>query len=146
MAEITAELPRPAPDSLTSFFWEGCREHRLLIQRCRACGTYIHWPRPVCRTCRSSDLAPAEVSGRGTLYSWTVAAQAFHPAFADKLPYIVATIALAEQADLRMVSNMVDCTEDELTMDAPVEVVFREAAPDLVLPYFILATPQEGLR
>jgi uncharacterized OB-fold protein len=139
MADATVEVPRPAPDELTSFFWEGCKAHRLLIQRCNACGTYIHWPRPVCHTCLSSDLAPAEVSGQGTLYSWTVAAQAFHPAFKDKLPYIVATIALDEQADLRLVSNMVDCTEDDLTMDAPVQVTFREVAPDLVLPLFTLA-------
>jgi uncharacterized OB-fold protein len=138
MADATVELPRPAPDELTAFFWEGCKEHRLLIQRCNACGTYVHWPRPVCRTCRSADLAPAEVSGRGTLYSWTVAEQAFHPAFLDRLPYVVATIALEEQADLRLVSNVVDCTEDDLTMDAPVQVTFREVAPDLVLPLFTL--------
>lgn len=138
MPEMTVEVPRPAPDELTAFFWDGCKEHRLLILRCNNCGTYIHWPRPVCHTCRSTDLAPAEVSGRGTLYSWTVAEQAFHPAFKDKLPYVVATIALDEQADLRMVSNMVDCTEDDLSKDAPVQVTFREVAPDLVLPLFTL--------
>ena len=69
-----------------------------------------------------------------------VAAQAFHPAFQDKLPYIVATIALEEQGDLRMVSNMVDCSEDDLSMDAPVQVTFREVATDLVLPLFTLVT------
>jgi hypothetical protein len=33
---------------------------------------------------------------------------------------------------------MVDCTEDDLTMDAPVQVSFREVGTDFVLPYFTL--------
>jgi uncharacterized OB-fold protein len=135
-AQNAVEPPRPAPDPLTQFFWDGCREHRLLIQRCNACGHYIHWPRPVCRFCQSTDLAPAEVSGRGTVYTYTVTVQPFHPWFADKVPYLVATIELEEQEHLHMVSNLVECTEDDVVVGMPVEVTFRDVADDLVLPLF----------
>jgi uncharacterized OB-fold protein len=128
--------PLPHPDPLTQFFWDGVANHKLIILRCQQCGHYIHWPRPVCRFCLSLDLSPREMSGRGTLYSWTVALQPFQPWFADKIPYIVATIELDEEPGLKMVSNMVDCTEDDLRIDLPVEVTFHELAPGFTLPLF----------
>lgn len=134
-------MPRPAPDDLTAFFWEGCNAGKLLIQRCLSCGTYIHQPRPVCSTCLSTDLAPAQVSGDGTVYSFTVAHQAFHPWFSDKLPYVLATIELVEQPNLRLVSNVVDCAPDEVEVDMPVSVVFREIEPGFVAPQFVRASP-----
>lgn len=133
---MTDAPPTPAPDELTAFFWEGCRAGRLLILRCRDCGTYVHWPRPMCPGCMGASLAPDEVSGRGTLYTWTLAAQPFHPWFVDKVPYLVAQIALEEHPNLRMISNLVDCDEADLRIDMPVHVVFREIGPDLVLPMF----------
>ena len=128
--------PVPIPDALTQFFWDGVSEHKLMILRCQQCGYYIHWPRPVCRRCLSVDLAPEQMSGRGTLYSWTIATQAFQPWFADKLPYTVAVIALDEQPDLHLVSNVVDCPEESLRIDMPVDVLFDEVAPGFTLPMF----------
>jgi uncharacterized OB-fold protein len=130
------DIPKPAPDELTTFFWEGAKQHKLMIQRCNACGYYNHFPRPVCRNCLSTDLAGAEVSGKGRLYTYTVAHQAFHPAFTERLPYIVATITLDEQPGLQFVSNLVDCDEADITIDMPVEVVFEKVDDDLVLPMF----------
>ena len=127
--------PRPAPDALTTAFWDGCREGELRILRCDRCSRYIHWPRPVCSACLSTELTPRPVSGRGTLYSYTVADQAFHPWFADKVPYVLIVVQLAEQPGLRMVSNLVD-HDDDYAVDDPVEVVFREVEPGLVLPLF----------
>lgn len=129
------EPPRPAPDEMTAFFWEGCLRGELWILRCDSCGRFIHWPRPVCSGCLSTSLSPALVSGRGTLYSFTVARQAFHPWFQARLPYVIATVALEEQADLRMVTNMLDDVSS-LEVDMPVEVAFTEVAEGLVLPMF----------
>ena len=134
-AMTTIDPPRPAPDDDTAFFWEGCRDGELRILRCDSCGRYIHWPRPVCSNCLSTSLTPQPVSGRGRLYSYTIADQAFHPWFADKVPYVVAVIDLEEQPGLRIVTNLVD-HEDDYAVDMPVEVVFRQVADDLVLPLF----------
>ena len=133
---LTIEAPRPAPDELTAFFWEGCRAGSLQIQRCLSCGTFIHYPRPVCKNCLGTDLAPSTVSGNGSVYSFTVAHQAFHPWFADKLPYVIATIELVEQPHLHLVSNVVDCDPSEVEVGMPVRVVFREVESGMVLPLF----------
>jgi uncharacterized OB-fold protein len=137
--------PIPPVDPTTQFFWDGLRQQKLMILRCRSCGHYIHPPRPVCRFCLGTDLTPEKVSGRGTLYSWTVAVQAFHPWFADKLPYIIATIELVEEPLLLIVSNIVDCAEEDLRMGLPVQVAFREIAPGFTLPVFGIPGDTEDL-
>ena len=66
------DRPLPEPNSETAFFWEAAQKGELHILRCNACGTYVHLPRPACRNCQSTDLAPARVSGRGVVHSFTV--------------------------------------------------------------------------
>jgi len=127
--------PVPVPDPLTQFFWDAAAEGKLMIQRCNDCGQHIHPPRPICRKCLSTDLAPVEVSGRATLYAWTVAEQAFHPYFADKLPYVYATVELHEQRT-KLITNIVDCSIDDLRADMPVEVVFEPLTDTVTLPKF----------
>jgi uncharacterized OB-fold protein len=136
--------PRPAEDSLTAFFWQGARDGKLLILRCRQCQSYIHWPRPVCRFCLATDLSPAEVSGRGRLHTYTSATQAFHPYFLERVPYIIATVELEEQPGLMMVSNLVGVEPMAVQPNMLVEVLYREVAPGLTLPLFEPATTRRG--
>ena len=138
MSEQQAQVapPAPAPDALTQFFWDATAEHKLAILQCSSCKKFIHPPRPVCRFCLSTELAPTEVSGEAVLYTWTIAEQAFHPYFADKLPYVFATVNLVEQAGLRLVTNIVDVPHDELAAGMSLAVSFREVAPGLTLPMF----------
>jgi len=139
MPEPTGPPPIP-DDSLTAFFWEGARQHELRIQRCQACGTYIHMPRPVCRNCQSFDLAPAKMSGQGTLYSWTQTFKPFHPFFVDRVPYVIATITLPEQEGLQLMSNLVGIepgrVDTDVSIGMRVEVDFEELAPGYVIPVF----------
>jgi uncharacterized protein len=131
---------RPAPDSLTSFFWDGAREHRLLIQRCDDCGRFQHPPEPVCRHCLSFSLGAGEVSGRGTIYSFEIATQAFHPWFADKIPFVIAVVELTEQPNLKLVTNIVDVDPDSagLQVGAEVEVTWHKLDDEFTLPVFRL--------
>ncbi|HEY2331187.1 MAG TPA: OB-fold domain-containing protein [Acidimicrobiales bacterium] len=128
--------PLPSPDPLTQFFWDGVEQHKLMILRCDNCGTYIHLPRVICRVCLSRSLTPAEVSGRATLATWTSPAQPFDPYYRMHLPYVLAVVELVEQKNLKMVSNIVDANEEDLRIDMPLEVVFREVAPGCTLPLF----------
>jgi uncharacterized OB-fold protein len=128
--------PLPAPDPLTQFFWDGVEQHKLMILRCDSCGTYIHLPRVICRVCLSRSLTPVEVSGRARLATWTSPAQPFDPYYRTHLPYVLAVVELVEQENLKMVSNVVDAAEEDLRIEMPLEVTFREVAPGCTLPLF----------
>ncbi len=136
--------PMPVPDASTQFFWEGAAAHRLMILACLDCASFLHPPRPVCPFCGSTAQEPKEVSGQASLYTWTVVERAFHPFFADKVPYVYATVELAEQPGLRMITNVVDCPPEDLHISMPLTVTFREVAPELTLPLFRPALPESA--
>ncbi|MGX7678567.1 Zn-ribbon domain-containing OB-fold protein [Jatrophihabitans sp. DSM 45814] len=126
----------PLPDALTSPFWDGARSHALVIQRCNNCQRYQHMPEPVCANCLSFDLGYAQVSGMGTVYSYEIAMQAFHPWFADKLPFAIAVVELQEQPNLKMISNLVESPLDSISVGDHVEVTFTQLDDNFVLPVF----------
>ena len=128
--------PVPIPDPLSKPFWDGARDGRLVIQRCNACGTYLHLPRPVCRNCRSFDLGAAEVSGRATLYSFTTTYKAFHPYFVDRVPYLLASVELDEQPGLLVLSNLVGVDEPDVRIGMELQVGFEPLGPDFAVPVF----------
>lgn len=133
---IVQAPPMPQPDALTGFFWEGLSVGELRIQRCRSCRKFIHYPKPICRFCQSLDLAGEAVSGRATLYSWTIAVQAFHPFWIDRVPYTIGTVELIEQPGLMFATQIVECEEADLRAGLAVEVVFERLTSDLVVPFF----------
>ena len=135
------EVPPPMPgvDDCSRAFWDGVANHQLVIQQCAECGKYQHPPRPVCRFCLSSGLKFAQVSGRATLYSWTILEHAPHPYFAGKTPYVLASVELAEQPGLRMLTNIVGYPHDQLRIGLSLEVVYGALTPKLTLPYFTVA-------
>jgi hypothetical protein len=76
------------------------------------------------------------VSGRGTVYSYTIAVQSFHPWFESRIPYVLAVVELEEQRHLKLVTNLVECDEDDVEVDMAVEVVFEKLDDELTLPMF----------
>ena len=121
----------------TQFFWDGVREHRLLIQRCGGCGALRHPPRPMCPECQSLAWDSVEASGRGTLYSFCIPPHPLLPW--QKEEYVVALVELDEGT--RLVSNLVGVDPAEARIGMPVRVVFEEFDDGLVLPMF---TPEEA--
>ncbi len=105
-------------------FWTGGRQGELRIVRCNDCGYYIHPPSPRCPKCLSENVAPHAVSGRGRVYTFTVNRRAWSPGL--EVPYVIAIVALDEQPDLRLMTNIVGCPADEVAIDMPVSVEFRE--------------------
>ena len=120
------------------FFWEAGRDGTLRILRCDDCGYYLHPPQPCCGRCRSARVAPAEVSGFGTVYSFTVNEYEWVPGFPP--PYVVAQVELVEQEGLRLLSNLVGCDADELSCGLGVEVVFARHG-DVYIPLFVPRAP-----
>jgi uncharacterized OB-fold protein len=127
--------PVPVPDDVSSFHWEAAREGRLAVQRCASCSKWLYPPTIACPRCQSLELVPTDVSGRGTIYSYTVARQAFDPAYMDDIPYTVALVELEEDADIRILTNIVDIAPADVEVGLPVEVTFVQRG-DAALPVF----------
>ena len=118
----------PLPDvswEPTREFWAGAARGQLMITRCEACSRYVWYPEPPCRYCGGTRLTWTPVSGRGTLFSWSVLHHAWIPQFKEQLPFVTGLVALHEDSAVRIVSYIVDCPPEELRCDKPVQVVFR---------------------
>lgn len=135
MAE-TVHFPRPVPSVDDAAFWDGCNHDELRMQRCTACGKYRWLPRPMCPHCNALEHEWVGVSGKGTVFSWTIVVHPVHPAADEKVPYNVAQVRLDEDPDLILVTNLVDIDNDAIRIDMPVEVVFVEHAPGVKIPKF----------
>jgi uncharacterized protein len=129
--------PLPRPTSLTQPFWNACRDHRLTVQRCESCGTYVFIPQAFCPTCLGTDLTWVESSGHGSIVTFTVVWRAQTPAF--EVPYVVAVVRLDEGYE--MMTNIVDVEPDDVTIGAPVEVRYVDVTPDVTLPCFAPVGP-----
>ncbi len=114
-------------------FWKGGEHGKLLIQYCEACQRWNHPAGPLCPVCHSREVSTKAVSGRGTVYTYTINVQAWNPTFEH--PYVIAVIELEEQADLRLVSNVYGCEADAVYIGMPVEVFF-EPWEEIWLPLF----------
>ena len=125
----------PSMTADTQFFWDGAQERRLLIQRCGACGSLRHPPRPMCPSCHSLEWDTVEASGRGAVYSFVMPRHPPLPWFEDG--YIVALVELEEGT--RLVTNLVGVDPDDVVIGMPVTVCFEEFDGGLVLPMFTRA-------
>lgn len=88
---------RPDPETVdptTAPFWRAVAERRFLLQRCRACGRYQHYPRNFCFACLSLDVEWAEAKGTGTVYSMTTVRRGL--GFVAATAYSVGLIQLDE--------------------------------------------------
>lgn len=121
--------PAVSPD--TEFFWNGVREHRLLVQQCDDCGVRRHPPRPMCPQCRSLAWTPVELPPRGTVFSFVMPK---HPPLGFGDDHIVALVEL--EGGLRLVADLTGIAPEAATIGMPVEVTFVHYDDDVVLPGF----------
>ena len=115
-------------------FYERCARGELAVQRCSACGTLRHYPRPHCTRCLSSGYTWQGCSGRGTLYTFTVIRQNLNPRFRERLPYVVAVVELDE--GVRMVTGLAGIDAAHVDVGMPVEVVFETEPDGRTVPRF----------
>ena len=131
---VETELPRMLP-TLTPHnraFWTGGASGQLLIQRCTSCGRWVHPPDDHCGAC-GGELRPEPVSGRGTVFTFTVNMHQFHPDVPP--PNLIAIVQLIEQDDLRIPTDIVGCEPAGLRGGLPVRVLF-ERHGEIYYPLF----------
>jgi len=125
-------FPRPTPE--TEVYWQGCRKHELLLQRCTQCSEFQFYPRIICTNCASENLEWIKASGLGKVVTFTVVRRAVSEAYAADVPYVVGLIRLDEGPT--MMSNVVQCTPESLEIGSPVQVVFEDWSEDISVPQF----------
>jgi uncharacterized OB-fold protein len=129
------EKPLPTVSHLSEPFWGAAREHRFVLQRCDECGAYQWYPKAWCADCGSRKLRWKEVTGRGTVYSYTIINHAkANPAFTGEVPYAIAVVELQEGP--RMYGRIKDCPIEEIATGMKVRVVFEDLSEEISLPQF----------
>jgi uncharacterized OB-fold protein len=124
--------PRISPDSAP--FWQGCKDHRLMLPFCEECGKPHLVPGPVCPFCFSDRLDWREASGRGTVSTYVVVHKVWFPAFAKDVPYNVVQVELEEGP--RLTAKMVGADNSVLKVGMPVKIAFERVDEYLTMPCF----------
>jgi uncharacterized OB-fold protein len=123
-------------DQWTQPFWDAAAEHRLVCARCRACGTFRMPPSPFCPKCRSQELDWPELTGRGTVFTYTIVHHPVMPALAESVPYAVAAVDLEGVGGVRLIGNLVDVDTDAIRVGMAVDLVWADIREGLSVPRF----------
>lgn len=124
----------PVMDGDSQPYWDAIARHRLTAQQCSGCARFVFYPRGICPFCHSLDLQWRDVSGAGTVYSYTVSRRAPSPEFGDDIPLVVVLVDLDE--GYRMMSDLVGADALEVQCGDRVQVTFHETAGGQTLPVF----------
>lgn len=133
-AVITRKLPLPQPNQDNAPFYEAALRGELRFQRCGDCGTFRHYPRPICPECQSTRYSWELSKGRGVVYTWTIVHGPTLPIFQDQLPYNVVDVLLDEGVHFQ--SQVLDCPPHEIRAGMPVQAVFVPVSDDITLVKF----------
>ena len=106
---VTREPPKPR--TFSKAYWDATREKRLLVQFDRRSGKYQFFPRATSIYNGHRDLEWREVSGKGQIFSYTIAERA-RPPFQGHEPFAIGLVTLDE--GVNVMANIVHCTRDRL--------------------------------
>jgi uncharacterized OB-fold protein len=129
-------LPLPEITDLNRSYWDGLAAGQLRYQHCRHCGNNWLPAREHCPQCLSAEPEWHASSGKGSVVSWIVYHHAYAPHLAERLPYDVTIVQLAEGP--RILTNIVNGDAGKkLSTGAKVELAI-EVEEGLSLPRFRL--------
>jgi uncharacterized OB-fold protein len=133
-----ALLTETFADPTTQPFWDAAKEDRLVVPRCGACGTFRLPPAPLCYVCQSEQVDWVELTGVGTVYSYTVVRHALHPELADVVPYVSGIVELdgTQGVGSRLLVNIIDCEPDAIHIGTRVKIVFDHLNEELSVVRF----------
>jgi len=126
--------PKPVIDNWNRPFWDGCKQHKLLVQRCKATGKCFFPPAPVSPFTGRPDWEWIEASGKGELWSFVVFHQNYFDGMKDEIPYPVAQVKLAEGPF--MLTNLRGVAPADAKIGMPLRVIFEDGPDGIVMPQF----------
>jgi uncharacterized OB-fold protein len=133
MAAAEIGIP-PAVTEETAPFWEAAAEGRLVVERCTQCGADSFPPRGICRACRCREMTWTEVTGPGTVYSFTVNHQQWLPDL--EVPYAVVLVEFDDHPGVRVAGRLRGCEPDDVAIGMQVGVGFEPGPGGFAIPSF----------
>jgi uncharacterized OB-fold protein len=128
-------MPKPVPvvEDNDRGFWEAASQRRLVVQNCTACNRMQHPPMATCAQCASKDnLEWKTVEGRGRINGYCVQHDTrVVPLKADQ-PLNTAVIELAQNPEIKFLSNLPGVPAGKVPVGADVKVVFQDVQGQLV--------------
>jgi hypothetical protein len=132
-------LPRrkvfePQSSTLSGPFWEATRVRQLVLPWCTGCERAVWFPREICPHCRGTSFDWRPASGAGEVHAVSVHHQTGLGRDPADGPYAVALVQLPE--GVRMMSNIVGCALEDITVGMPVRVTWMPLPDGRHLPQF----------
>ena len=90
---MTAVAPQIDGAPPFSEFAAGLAAEQLLLQRCTICAT-VQLGHIRCDFCLARTLTWIPSAGSGAIHAFAIMHRAYHPAFADRIPYAVGIVEL----------------------------------------------------
>lgn len=105
-------------------FWDALDSGNFVLARC-ACGAYYARSQ-ACLRCGADaqTLTWVPASGRGTVRTFVVFDKPYHPYFKERIPYVVAVVALEEGPEIT--TNVVDADVSAIEIGMPVRIIISE--------------------
>jgi uncharacterized OB-fold protein len=144
----TAEKPIPVASDADQPYWDGAKQHKLVLPRCARCGLFSARLRVICPRCRGEVFDWTEVSGRGRIHSYTVVYQSTIAGFRDDTPYVVCHAYIDEEPTCYITTNLAGVSGegyDSLNIETPVVMSYEDRG-DAVVPQWRLAQTAPGVR
>lgn len=128
-----SKKPVPVPTNTSRIFWDGLKQNKIMIQQCESCNEWVFYPRIHCPHCFSKNLAWRQISGKGSVYAYTVAHIPTLPEFKDETPQLLAVIELEE--GVRVNSTLVNIAAEKACIGLRVKPIFEEREDTVLLRF-----------
>jgi uncharacterized OB-fold protein len=128
--------PLPQITDLTRPFWSAAKQRKLVLQKCRQCGTFQFFPKPWCIECGCRDMPWTEARPHGTVYTFTISRSVVmnYRGWEKDLPVLMCLIDLDEGT--RLYAQVVDCRPEDIHIGMRVQVCFEDISEDAGIPKF----------
>ncbi len=130
------DRPLPFPTADTQPFWDSVKQHAMQLPFCKSCNEFFYYPRAFCPKDFNWDIEYRPVSGKGTVYAFSICYRGQAEGWWDKAPYTVVTVQLDEGP--RMISNLINVEHDpaNIKVGMPVKVTYSDVTAEMTLPHF----------
>ena len=115
-------------------FWDGCKEHKLILQRCDDCSKVIYPIGPTCPHCQSNKYTWTQMSGRGRVHNFVIYHKPWVPYYKDKVPYALVQVEIEEGP--RLTTNLFDVPVKDVKIGMEVEATWEKLTDEVTLIQF----------